>query len=288
MINSNFYLGIGLLFHLVILVIVYNKKFLRWPDGTLVAAFVSFLIYCAGIIYWIILLVFFIPSSILTKANIKRKTNKIIEEKSGTRSAYQVLANSFGLLICSLAQLLSAGIFGPVNILYILTGTVFIASASSDTWSTEIGTLNQSNPRYILNFKKIVPKGTSGGVSLLGSLGGLLGSFIIALTVLLGLVLTNQVMEANFLATVLLFVTAIGFLGQVIDSLLGATFQMKYLCPSCLNLIEQPKHDSCNTKELAKLKKLSFLNNNTVNITANSIVTLFTFILIIITNFNAN
>ena len=164
------YLSIGFIIHIIILLIIFQKKFLRWPDGIIIAALISLVIFIANFIYWIILFSFFIPASVLTKANIERKKNKIISEKTGYRDALQVISNSLGLFIFALAQLVYSGVNGDIMLTYLFSGTIFIASASADTWSTEIGTLNNSDPRYILNLRKKVPKGTSGGVSLLGNL----------------------------------------------------------------------------------------------------------------------
>lgn len=279
------YLAIGLFVHIVILVIIYSKKFLRWPDGILVAAIISFIIYCSGLIFWLILFLFFIPSSLLTKSNVKRKKNDIIAEKSSQRDGYQVLSNSFGLLFFALLQLIFVGINTNPQIDFLVAGTVFIASASSDTWSTEIGTLNKKDPRFILNLRKQVPKGTSGGISIIGTLGGFLGSLVISFCLFILLFLSKQISNILFLLDILLFSTLMGFLGQIIDSFLGATLQKKYYCPVCELIVEEPKHQSCNTENLQKMKNFTFLNNNTVNISANTIVMILAYVLIIITHF---
>lgn len=270
----------------MILYIIHKKKFLRWPDGIIIAALISFTIFLANFVYWIILFSFFIPSSILTKANLDKKKNKIISEKTGYRDGFQVLSNSFGLFIFALAQIWFSGIDGKILIPVLFAGTVFVSSASADTWSTEIGTLNKSDPHYILNLKKTVLKGTSGGVSLIGSVGGLLGAIVISSILNLMLIITgNRMSLANML---ILFsgVTIFGFIGQIVDSLLGALFQNKYYCPTCDLNVEEQFHHACKTGNLKKIKNYTFLNNNTVNLTSNLFVTLVGFFLIIIIHFN--
>lgn len=54
---------------------------------------------------------------------------------------------------------------------------------SADTFSSELGILSKSKPRLLTstNFRE-VPPGTNGGITLLGTMAGFLGAFIIALT----------------------------------------------------------------------------------------------------------
>ncbi len=275
------YLVIGLIIHFIILYIITQKEFLRWPDGIIIAALVSIIIYLTNFIYWIILFAFFIPSSLLTKANLERKKNKIISEKTGYRNGLQVISNSFGLFIFALIQLLISGIDGQLILAYLVAGTIFIASASADTWSTEIGTLNKSDPHYILNLKKKVPKGTSGGVSLIGSFGGFLGALLISVILNLLLFLTGILHNLlNFILLISL-VTIMGFSGQVLDSLLGALLQNKYFCPVCNLQVEESFHQSCKTNDLKKVNKYTFLNNNTVNLTSNMLMSILGLFLII-------
>ena len=276
----------GLLIHLVMLYVITQKKFLRWPDGIIIAALISFTIFSANLLYWIILFSFFIPSSILTKSNLERKKNYIISEKTGYRNGLQVLSNSFGLFFFALAQLAYAGIAAKIIFSFLFSGTIFIASASADTWSTEIGTLNKSEPRYILDFRKKVPKGTSGGVSLIGSTGGLLGAILIAIILIIGLALTNTLKNVPDLVIIFILVIIFGFIGQVIDSLLGALLQKKYYCPNCDLMVEESTHQICGSKNLKKEKKYTFLDNNMVNLFSNLFMTGVGFLLINIIHFN--
>jgi uncharacterized membrane protein len=81
-----------------------------------------------------------------------------------------------------------------------------------------------------------VPQGTSGGVSLVGCLGALAGSLSVAL--------------AGFAAqddSLLLSGTIIGFVGMLLDAVLGAGLQGRYRCPYCEIGSERRVH-SCGTK----------------------------------------
>lgn len=57
------------------------------------------------------------------------------------------------------------------------------AAVAADTFSSELGILSRSKPRLLTswNFRE-VPPGTNGGVSLVGTLAGFLGAFVVALT----------------------------------------------------------------------------------------------------------
>jgi uncharacterized protein (TIGR00297 family) len=90
----------------------------------------------------------------------------------------------------------------------------------SDTFSTEIGMKFSKKAYLITNFKE-VEKGTSGGISLIGFLGGILGSLIISL------------FHKNWF-----FVFLIGIFGNLIDSIIGALFERKgYLSNNMTNFI---------------------------------------------------
>ena len=108
----------------------------------------------------------------------------------------------------------------------------------------------------------------------------------ISLSLILILFLSIPSIKFNVLLIVLISITIIGFIGQIIDSLLGALLQNKYYCPRCNLVVEEPKHQVCQSENLQKTKKYTFLNNNTVNITANTVVMFVMFVLVIITNFN--
>ena len=137
-----------------------------------------------------LLLAFFVSSSLLTAA-----------AKEGRRNARQVIANGG---VAALAALAGEWAW--------FAGA--LAGANADTWATEIGGHSPSMPRLITNGTR-VPAGTDGGVTLLGTAGGVAGAgFIGAVSVLLG-----QRGAAAIIAA--------GMVGMIADSLLGATLQGK-------------------------------------------------------------
>jgi len=214
-------------------------------DGGMVTFAVGTLIFAFGGVKWALpILTFFFTSSILTKL-VKGKS---VVKSGEARDSIQVLANG------GLPALFAAlnAIF-PSSIWYVLY-VVSLAVVNSDTWSTEIGALSRIMPRSIVNFKEL-PKGSSGAVSPCGSLGGLLGSFIIAVYLLI----------YGYSWPVFLLAGLFGFLGNVVDSILGATIEIQYKCPKCGGIFDVEWH--CGIK-LERLRGIRWFGNNMVNFTA--------------------
>ena len=110
------------------------------------------------------------------------------------------------------------------------------ACVAADTLSSELGILSKGQPRLItsLTLRK-VPRGTNGGVTLTGLAAGLLGSVIIVTAAMLFLPFcTDQTSgtlgggapwSVDQRRTLILGLTLWGFLGSVVDSILGGLMQ---------------------------------------------------------------
>lgn len=143
-----------------------------------------------------LLLAFFVSSSLLTAAARGGEG----APKGVPRNARRVIANGG---IAALAAL--AG--------HWVAFAGALAAANADTWATEIGSHSRTRPRLITNGTP-VPAGTDGGITLLGTAGGIAGALVIA-------VLARVLVPGGFLAAVAIA----GIAGMVLDSLLGATLQ---------------------------------------------------------------
>ena len=189
-------------------------------DGAIAAALVGTIIFGLGGWQWsVLLLAFFISSSALTRLFKDRKRG--INEKfskGSERDAGQVLGNG-GL---ATAFVLLNGVF-PHQLWTWIGFAAALASVNADTWATELGTLNPNPPRMITDLRKRVEAGTSGGVSLWGTMAALLGASVISLLA--------AVLYPNLHWPLFILITISGLLGSLFDSFLGATVQAMYFCP---------------------------------------------------------
>lgn len=248
------YILIGFLFSGFISLIAFIKKSLS-ISGTIAAAILGTAVFFFGGVYLsTIMVAFFASSSILTKFKKYRKTiTHDINEKSGGRDYVQVLANGGAGLF------FSAMWFITKKPEYLIAFTVSFAAANSDTWASEVGILSNSKPISILTFKK-VEKGVSGAISILGTISAFLGAGLIAVIFLIG-----YIVKFGFTLQAIVFsmiVVILGFMGCIIDSLVGAALQAKYRCEICGKVTEKKIHHERSTKLIAGYK---FINNDVVN-----------------------
>jgi uncharacterized membrane protein len=133
-----------------------------------------------------------------------------------------------------------------------------LATVTADTWATELGTLSRTPPRLITT-GRVVAAGTSGGISMLGTLATLAGGAMIGIA-------------AGLLPKGLLWSIALplglvsGLAGSLIDSLLGASLQRQGYCPSCQAATEARIHHCGVASKLTR--GCSWLGNDAVNFLA--------------------
>ena len=241
-------LGLGLLVAAVIALAGYRARALTL-DGALAATVVGTLVFgCGGLRWAIVMVAFFVLSSGLSRVGKHRKHSaERLAEKSSRRDAVQVLANGgIAALLALVHQLSGSQLLFPAFL-----GTM--SAAISDTWSTEIGGLSRQPPRSILT-GKIVEPGASGGVTPLGLLAAAMGGLAVGII--------GGAWNVNALRLIALALLA-GFAGSVFDSLLGASVQRTYRCPTCGTFTERTVHD-CGTATVPA-HGLAFINNDTVN-----------------------
>lgn len=236
-------------------------------SGALAAAILGILILGLGGSSWgVILLSFFISASLLSNRFKKQKTSlNAYASKGSRRDAGQVLAN--GAVAGFFILLFSAiGHFSPESpalpALWVGYAASF-AGANADTWATELGWLNRRDPVLVGSFKR-VPKGTSGGVSLVGTFASLVGAALVAGVAVLTQTLGWAPQLSVSLGDVFLFITIGGLVGSLVDSALGATLQVIYYCPQCDQQTEKSPHHGCDT-ETTYLRGITWLNNDWVN-----------------------
>ncbi|MBE3141087.1 MAG: DUF92 domain-containing protein [Thermoplasmata archaeon] len=201
----------------------------------------------------VLLLAFFVSSSALTRLFGKKKASLNEKfEKGGTRDIGQVLAN--GAIASIFAGL---HFFFPAASWTWVVFAASLAAVNADTWATELGILSPSLPRLITSWKPM-ERGTSGAISLYGTLAAAGGAALIAL---LGALLG----PAGHVWANLEIIIIAGLLGSLFDSFLGATVQAIYRCPHCDKETEKHPIHTCGT-ETAKIRGWSWLNNDMVNL----------------------
>ncbi len=246
-------LFLGFLLAIVIAFAAYRAHSLS-KSGAWAAIAVGTVIFGVGGWQWaILLLTFFVTSSGLTRAFKKRKTGLSEKfSKGGQRDAGQVFGNGgLAMLFAGLSY------FFPGQPWVWAAFAASLAAVNADTWATELGVLNPHPPRMITSFK-VVEKGTSGGISLVGTFASLAGSGLIGLLAVL-------FPPYPLPWTLGLFITLAGLLGSLFDSLLGATVQAIYHCPSCNKETERHPLHTCGS--LTTLKRgWPWLDNDWVNL----------------------
>ncbi len=245
----------GFLFSTVISVAAWRLRSLS-VSGAIAAAITGGVIFGLGGLPWAgLLIAFFVSSSLLSKIFKQKKTSMAEKFAKGNQRDWgQVAANGgMGLILVLI------GAFLPAAAWVWAAYAGALATVNADTWATEIGVLKPNRPRLITTGQKVAP-GTSGGVSVWGSLATLGGAALIGLA------------GVGFMAARWAFLAAVilgGVCGAFFDSLLGATVQAIYFCPQCHKDTEQhPQHRCGNPTELQR--GWPWLQNDLVNFLASA------------------
>lgn len=241
----------GIVLSLIVAVLSYRVRFLTLSGSAATFLLAAFIFGFGGIKWSIPIMAFFILSSLLSK--FRKNINSRVEEyfeKSGVRDYMQVLANGgVGGILVVLNLIYTSDLF---YLVYISS----LAAVCADTWATEIGTLRKTRTYNILTLKP-VHQGVSGGISIAGTAGALMGSVVIALS---GSVFVYYDPFSYFTVVILS-----GLFGSFLDSLLGATIQAQFECSVCGKVTEKIYH--CKETTLHK-SGLSWMNNDIVNLLA--------------------
>ena len=171
------------------------------------------IIFTAGVNWLILIFLFLLLGLVSTK--YKHQYKKDIGVYEGTRTLKNVISN--GIVPFIMAAFGNYGGF---------IGS--IATATADTLASEVGVTVQ--PRLITTFKK-VPPGTDGGISVVGTVAGIIGAGIIGVAAyLLGIF-------PDPFVTLKISIIA-GTVGCFVDSILGAVLERRnYISNEYVNLI---------------------------------------------------
>jgi uncharacterized protein (TIGR00297 family) len=187
-----------------------------WPGGAALAAF-------------------FVSSSLVSRLT-ERRQPAWVDAKGNRRDQWQVLANGG---VAAVGGFL--GFVDPGMGLWIVAAS--LAAAAADTWATSLGALSQGDPWHVTRWTR-VPKGASGAVSMVGTLGGVAGASVVASAPVLACSLFP--VPCSLSRVPWLMVATLGVFGMLTDSVLGATLQARFRCPACQIQSERPVH-RCGT-----------------------------------------
>ncbi|MFU8826342.1 MAG: DUF92 domain-containing protein [Brevefilum sp.] len=258
---------IGLLTAVVIAYAAHRAHALN-RGGAIGAAVLGTVVFGLGGVGWAaVMLTFFITSTALSKV-FKTKKARTGDNfaKGANRDAWQVAANG-GLAGVAALSFFILKQFAPSYILMPLLWVAFsagLAGANADTWGTELGVLNPRQPVLLTNLRR-VPMGTSGAISLVGTLAALAGSALVASVAVWAGRLGWAPQGGLGAWRIFTAITGAGLVGALVDSLLGATLQAMYHCPACDKHTEKHPTHTCGEPTL-HVRGLPWLNNDGVNL----------------------
>lgn len=221
----------------LLLPIIIEVGLVRWHwltiSGAIVAGFLAFVVLFLA--KWSIfpLIIFLVLGSLAGKIRANAKDGG--DAKQGkARDHWQVLANGgIFMLLAMLAFLNDSGWLKSILGIHTevlrfsetchLLALISLAVSCADTLSSDFGRVWGGNPRNIITGNPMV-KGVSGGVTGAGFVGAFLGAVSIAI-----FVLWSEFSSLGSTASLLWIVVVFGFMGSVLDSVLGVLFQAKYL-----------------------------------------------------------
>ena len=229
----------SLLLAAAVATLAWRAAALRAAGAVAAAALGTLVLWRGGWPAGVVLIAFFLPTSAVSRIRPRRAS--ALDAKDDRRDALQVLANG-----------------GPATLVLLLGGAgawlgyaAGLAAAAADSWATALGAHSAGEPRLILGGRP-VPRGTSGGISALGTFGAALGAMIVAAAAAPQLGGRGAVAAAG-----------IGVAGMLLDSLLGASIQGRFRCDACGQESEWRVH-RCG-RATRRLGGAAWLTNDGVN-----------------------
>lgn len=263
------------------------KKKSVCKSGAFLGIVVAFVLSIANHAFFVCLVVFFFSSSKATKfrGHIKHKFEKDFKDGEGQRNWIQVFCNCGVATLLAVLYLIDCGsgekpinftsfyrsswlglgvmsrFFALLHRFVNICSAGSFASCNGDTWASELGTVFGSSDPFLITNLRRVPKGTNGGISIIGLIVSFLGGLLVGLGYFLTIIYTDD--TSNYFnppqwPTILIGGFA-GLFGSLLDSLLGASFQYSGL-DSEGKIADRPG------KYIRHISGLSILDNHSVNL----------------------
>lgn len=229
------------------------------PSGAVAALVVGTIALCAAWGVGLLLIAWFALAALLSRLGKARKAARVaaVVAKPDARDWMQVLANGGTFAACAAATFAIDGAASPrQSLLLHVAAAGALAAAGADTWATEIGTLYGAAP-WSLRTRSRVPVGTSGAVTLEGTLALVAGATVIAL-------LAGAFGALPYSSHAIVAVTGGGVAGAASDTVIGAWAQQRRWCSRCMLETEQRVH-GCGTPTVV-VAGARVLDNDAVNL----------------------
>ncbi len=198
-----------------------------------------------------LLMLFFVLASASTRFRFDRKADLgAAEPKGGRRGIRNTVANGTVAAVAAIFE----GVIQENVLAAAFVGA--LAAATADTMATEVGLLSRVEPRLITRLRVKVRPGTSGGVTLMGTLAGITGGFLIS-------GVAGAMRLAEVWPTKIALVGSFGgIVGMLFDSFLGAAAQRRFRCRVCGQTVEYRDHHG---EKGDAVSGIPWLENNMVN-----------------------
>jgi len=181
-------------------------------SGMIAGGAACFLLFAgAGPSAFAVLAALFLLTWIATRFGYRRKQELGVAERGDGRGAWQVLANLAVGSLCSVAFSVTG------NRAWLFATVAALAEAATDTVASEVGQTRGQTAVLITTWKPVAA-GTDGGITAAGTSAGLVAGVLIALVAAEG----GMIPHAHFWIP-----AAAGFVGMLVDSVLGATLQRR-------------------------------------------------------------
>ncbi len=210
--NVRLRIGVAILAAVFFSLIVFALNWLTLDGAEAASIFGGIVLGLGGWDITVLILLFFISSTLLsTNAVVVIKETAQAYSERKRRDGLQVWANGFWVVLC----IIIGFIFNAD--LFFLAAAGAIATATADTWATELGSYKFGGKTYLISNFKNVKAGSEGGISLRGTVAGILGSLMIAVA--------SVLLFSISWTTGIVTIFGAGFIGCLADSYFGATLQ---------------------------------------------------------------
>ena len=225
---------------------------------------------------------FFVSSSKATqyKSERKRRLEHNFDDSS-RRNWVQAICNGGAYLQMGLLYLIVGGAGErPIDFgsrysqswwcsWFALSSLTALCCANADTWASELGTVLSTEDPVMITTLKSVPRGTNGGVSLVGLIASAIGGLVVAAAFALTqwLCIKSEHWSASPSQTFPLLLIGLfaGLFGSIVDSLLGATVQYSGLDKISNKVVEH------SGPGIEHISGTALLDNHSVNLLSNLI-----------------